>query len=48
MGQAILVAVGVPHVAPHLHGRDFVLRGVAWYDRNANGRRYSNVPGGGG
>ncbi|KAL7527227.1 hypothetical protein ACHAWF_002088, partial [Thalassiosira exigua] len=32
-----------PTDPPTLRGRQFVLRGLMWYDRNANGRRDSNV-----
>ncbi len=32
-----------PTYHPTLRGLDFVLRGSAWYDRNANGRRDANV-----
>ncbi len=28
---------------PTMHGKNFILRGIMWYDRNANGVRDSNV-----
>jgi len=32
-----------PTSHPTLHGQEFILRGLIWYDRNANGVRDSNV-----
>jgi len=32
-----------PTSHPTLHGQAFMLRGIMWYDRNANGVRDSNV-----
>lgn len=32
-----------PTMHPTLHGQAFMLRGIMWYDRNANGNRDSNV-----
>ena len=32
-----------PTSHPTIHGKEFILRGIMWYDRNANGVRDSNV-----